>query len=894
MSVPAAPLAENGLPLLSDGHPLSEAEHRVEIRRCVGELEALGHDDEGDVRLAAWLESVRARIADGMTLGLGWRKAGLLACACDAAAICLFHRAVREHGLPRPPVAVAATGGYGRSALFPWSDVDLLVVPDPEARDCDAFLRTLHRRLFECFAGRLKLSVGYQYRDPAELADLDLTTRTSLLDLRRITGPERAYEALRDAVRDSCDRPTVLLSLLSERRRKRLGESRELYRLEPDLKTGPGGLRDLEYALWAGRLGDDSPEPLVWPYLEASGLVEEPRLERARRALSALFDLRFALHIGAGRKTDTLFLGQHEAVATILFPSDPSPLDALMSLRFGSGAELHALAESLVEACESRPAPAGRGLALLHGRIVGAATAELPTALAAAGLHARTGAPVAFTLRREIAARAHEVTAVTPESGACAFLALVESPRFATALRILRDLGAATALFPELAVAAGRVPYDPSHEHAIFEHSLRALEYLLALEDADPGREGALPKIWRDLSATERRILLIATWLHDMGKPIDRSDHSRAGAALCRQVGARLGLAPEETERAARLIELHLEMARRSALQDLDQGATIRQFADLVGDASTLGMLYLLTHADTRAVAESNLRDMDRRSQEELYARTLAVLAEEGMTESDLRAAAEQIRIRAVRELRIQGVSEDRIREHCEQMPPFYVVATPLGVLGAHIAMVRDLAREDRPILDFHSPKGCDYTELTVCCYDDPGPGLFSKLAGTLYALGVNVHSAQVRTRSGKRPIAIDSLVVDLRGRALPLDVQERVGERLTRVLTGRTSLAELLIQCRRPPPERPDIESVVARNDLSDDHTVIWVTAEDRVGLLFQLSHAFAECGLNLHSAKIATWAGKAENVYYVTDAQGRRLPESDLATVAARVRRVAEGFGS
>ncbi len=890
-----APLAENGLPLLSDGHPLTEREYR---RALEADLAALAETPDAPDQPGAWLDRRRRALLEDFALGRGWSLAGRLYAACDAEVLGLLRSTEREHGVAQAPVALAATGGYGRRALFPWSDVDLLVVPCGEQPLSDAFLRSLHRRIFECFSDRMKLNVGYQFREPHDLAGLDETTQTSLLDLRHIAGSESGFRGLRTALGVGLDRPALFLALLAERQARKLGLSREIYRLEPDLKTDPGGLRDLEYPLWAARLANEAGLPLLWPYIEGSGIVDPRRLERARRALSMLFDLRFALHLAAGRKTDRLFLTQHPAVAERLFPDDPAPLDALMSARFASGAEVHALAESVVEACERMPVPAGGGLALQDGRIAvplgeGAGRQSVPSLLAAADRHARTGAPLCFSLRRELAEHACEAGPIEDERAAGAFVALLESPRFASALRLLRDLGVVARLFPELSPSVGRVPYDPSHEYAIFEHSLRALEHLAELDGREGETESPLPRIWRELTAKDRRILLLATWLHDMGKPIDRSDHAGAGAVLCRRVVDRLGLPEEERERAARLIELHLEMARCSAFHDLDQDATIRTFAGLVADVPTLSLLYLLTYADSKAVGVGNLREIDRRRHEELYARTLAVLAEEGMTERDLRAAAERIRARAIRELRIPGVSEDRVWEHCSEMPPFYVVATPLPVLAAHIAMVRDLTRHDKPVVDFYAPDGADYTELTVCCYDDPGPGLFAKLAGTLYALGVNVHSAQIRTRQGRRPIVIDTFVVDLRGRALPIDVQERTHTHLENVLLGRTSLPELLLKCHRPAPAEAVLHDLRAQNDMSDDHTVVWVTAEDRVGLLFRLSRAFAHCGLNLHSAKIATWGGRAENVFYVTDPEGRKVADAVLPELVRHVREAVDTLG-
>jgi [protein-PII] uridylyltransferase len=217
-------------------------------------------------------------------------------------------------------------------------------------------------------------------------------------------------------------------------------------------------------------------------------------------------------------------------------------------------------------------------------------------------------------------------------------------------------------------------------------------------------------------------------------------------------------------------------------------------------------------------------------------------------------------------------------------MPPLYVVATPLPVMGMHVAMVRDLAKRDEPIVDFYTEAGRDYTELTICCYDDPEPGLFSKIAAGLLAVGINVHGAQIRTRSGRRQVVLDTLMVDYRGKALSLDVQERAGRMLTDMLLGRTSPEDVLISRGRRLPAKAVIERLSAHNSMSDEHTVVWVTVEDKSGLLYRVTRALAVCGLYLHTAKITTWHASAENVFYVTRSEGGKVADADLdATVAA-----------
>lgn len=896
------PLAENGLPLMVTGAPLPSAERDRLVRSELADAAGASGDDAVSA-VAAALTASRERICASFAPGRGWELIGRLAAVADAAVGRLVLHAQREAELDHCPVAVVATGGYGRAVLFPWSDVDLTIVPAAGPSDAlDCFIRTLHRVVFDCLQDRAKLSVGYQFRLLDDLGHVDHKTATTLLDARLVCGDKEVFARFTEAWARSHDRATMLLGLVAEREERGLGRGGQVYRLEPDLKSGPGGLRDLEFALWIGRLAMGLDRPLTVEALGERGLLTDEQLGRVWRAFAALCDLRFALHLSAGRKMDTLYLSQHDSVAGVLFPGSADPLDALMRARFASAAEIHAVAEHLVEASVAMQTRLRGPLALRNGRVTLAADvgARAPReavlgpgdALEAVLWHAKTGAPLSQDLQREVASAGRHVRPVQPGEGSSEMLALLDSPRAPSALRLLRDLGLMGRLVPETAASIGRLPRDPSHEHSICEHSLRVVETLFRLSENEGSAPASLQRQWMELGPADRRALTLAAWLHDMGKPDGAEAHAEVGARICRAVAARLGLPRDEAELAARLVELHLAMARTSRTLDLDQEVTIRRFATLVGDARTLNLLYVLTYADTKCVGLGVYGDIERRLLEDLYVRTLAVLAEEGMPESDLRAAAERVAARAVRDLRVKGVSDDRVREHCEQMEPLYVVSTPLPLMGMHIAMVRDLTARHEPVVHFYTEPGSSYTEVTICCYDDPEPGLFSKIAGTLFAMGIDIHSAQIRTRMGRQRIVLDTLAVDLQGRALPPDLEERVGANLKDVLLGRTSVRDLLIRRGRRLADDAKIHEVAARNDLSDAHTVVWVTAEDSVGLLYRLTSALAMCGLNLHTAKITTWGARAEDVFYVSGPEGTQVPTEELeATVEAFRRAVSAG---
>ncbi|MBD3175838.1 MAG: HD domain-containing protein, partial [Armatimonadia bacterium] len=838
-------------------------------------------------------------------LGRGWELAGRLTAVTDAAVFSLAELAMEESGLAGCPIAIAATGGYGRAELFPCSDVDLAIIPGQAADESvDAFVKSLHRLVFDCLTDGVGLDVGYQFRPSQDLPHVDPTTRTTLLDTRQICGDKAVFTEFRHAVHRAIDPTKTLLEFLDEREERGLNRLGKAFRLEPDLKQDPGGVRDLGFAMWIARIALRSAEPLSLEDLREIIPLEDDRYERIRAAVSGLADLRFALHVAAGRKTDTLYATQWEGVGSLLYQPGDEGVDAMLRLRFASATEISAFAQEVVEFFSEGQSPLGSGLMLTAGKLArvppgtGGTAAfvravgppqqslGLASGLEAIRVHARTGAPLKAALRRDIASVAPQVAPATPETTGPFLREIIDSPGAASGLRLLRDLGWLHRLVPEVADGIGAPPYDPSHEHAICEHTLRVIENLFALGEEGQDVLAAMARLWRELSEADRRAIILGALLHDMGKPDSPRDHSTAGAEICRAVGERLGMDEDAVALAARLIELHLEMAHRSRTLDLDQDITIRTFVEMVGDARTLNLLYLLTYADTKAVGLGVFGDVERRLLDDLYARTLAVLAEEGMDELDLQAAAKRVTERAVTELHVPGASDDRIREHCEEMPPLYVVATPLPLIGMHIAMVRDLTQRDEPVIDFYTSPGEGFTELTVCCYDAPEPGLFARISACLFALGLNVHAAQIRTRQGRRPVVLDTLMIDYRGDAVPLDVQERTAKILTDVLLGRTSAEELLIQRGRTLPATVTLESLSVRNDMSDEHTVAWITAEDKSGLLYRLARALTVCGLNLHTAKITTWGASAHNVFYVTQEGLGKVPEDELEQLADRLR--------
>jgi [protein-PII] uridylyltransferase len=218
------------------------------------------------------------------------------------------------------------------------------------------------------------------------------------------------------------------------------------------------------------------------------------------------------------------------------------------------------------------------------------------------------------------------------------------------------------------------------------------------------------------------------------------------------------------------------------------------------------------------------------------------------------------------------------------------VLNTPLGEISRHARFLEQLQATGRPVIDFEQEPasgqaGSDFTEMTVCTYDDPQPGLLSKMAGTLFANEVDISSARVFTSSSPRPVALDTLWISVRRQPVSEARASRIEQDLLQVLSGQLSVQELVRQ-RTNPPEKLEPERLEARNDLSEDHTVIELVAGDRRGLLYLTTAVLSRLGLDIHTANIATWQGKADDTYYVTVRGGAKVPDQELEALCEKVR--------
>jgi [protein-PII] uridylyltransferase len=434
------------------------------------------------------------------------------------------------------------------------------------------------------------------------------------------------------------------------------------------------------------------------------------------------------------------------------------------------------------------------------------------------------------------------------------------------------------------------IPYDPSHDYTVGQHTLFVIKHLEALLSADANDDLIeMRRVLEELPNPEQ--LMLAALLHDSGKAEAGRPHAEVSEEIAEVVCQQLGWTPEAAANVRFLVRHHLLMAETSRLRDLNLDATLRDFTREVDDIDRLNMLYLLTYADTRAVGEGVWTQVKGRFLRDLWRRASAVLMAEEPADYD-DAAIARARRRLLKDLSLENLPEAEVAEHVQAMPPEYLLNQNLNQIALHIGSIRRV-RAGEIVCDFHDERDATYTELTICAYDDPQPGLLAKIAGVLYAADLNVHSAQVITRvTPTDRIALDTLWVDFRGRPLAPGKRREITTNITAVLSGAQTVQDILAKSRRPTagtksgaspaPSKPiTVRSI--RNDLSDTLTVLETSGPDERGVFYRICTALSQLGWDIRSARASIWQGEARGSFYVAGA--RPLSEEEARRALANV---------
>ena len=804
-------------------------------------------------------------------------------------------------------LSVVAVGGYGRRELCPASDIDLLLLHDRlDTEVLEQAVRAIVYPLWD--AG---LEVGYAVRDRREaLSAIDeVDTATAMLDLRTIVGEVSFVQLVRtEVIRRLRRRPHRFLAALSKAdhdRRVRAGDAAEV--LDPHLKDGAGGLRDVQSLRWAAGalVGTVGLDPLV-----PAGYLGAPDRPRVAAAEDRLLAVRVALHLVAvqgTRKPDVLRLDRHAEVAEVLGYEDgedhdlaPHRLLRDVYLAARTIDHVHRRAWALIDADVARGRRRlGRptqqevdGFELVDGVL------RIPTGMAIdePGLPARLLVALAGTgavLDRGSAARLRNHSgeprddAAWPWTPSCraALIGVLQRGRVALpALAELDDVGVWTAWLPEWEPLRGRAQRNPYHRYAVDRHAWHAAAELGELVRREPWAAETL------LAVEDREALFLGTLLHDVGKVLGEP-HSETGVPLAAALARRMGAGEATVERITRMVRLHLLLPDVAQKRDVTDPALVAEVAGRVGDRSMLATLHLLAAADGRATGPTAWSAWTASLVESLVTKVKAVFDE---TDPDDAAGGAVVTARAAQELAPElGADAEVVRAHLALLPRRYAAAVApravvrhalmaSGELGPTDVRTRVTPGDDDP--DGHA--GLD--ELDVVAIDHPG--WFAKVAGVVALHGGSIAGADAFTRE-------DGLAIDTFKVAPPEGAGgswwARVEGDLDDVAGGRLAVrARVLRKAKAERPRLTKVQAVQPKLVVSDDHagraTIVEVRAQDRLGVLYAIATALAELELDIVMARVQTMGHEVTDVFYLRDGDGGPLSpdhvsELELAVLGA-----------
>lgn len=831
--------------------------------------------------LSAWLKSSTTTITDDFRHGvpverLVRARSGLI----DRLLICAW----RRFGLDACcEIALIAVGGYGRGELHPGSDVDLLLLhrqslDDTEADRIAAFITQLWD------AG---LQVGHSVRTPDECiseAVADVTTATNLMEARLLAGPAELFDDMKAHTAPPAIWPSAefFSAKLAEQRIRHHRFGNTAYRLEPNLKEGPGGLRDIQTIGWVTqrRFGSTSLHDIV-----VQGFLTEDEYATLIEGQDFLWRVRFALHLAAGRKEDRLLFDHQRTLARQFGyedrENDPA-IEQFMQRYFRTVMALERLNEMLLQLYQEAllPTPGGETAIAITHRFQSRhgflevrdphAFEQYPPALLEVFLvlarHTELKGIRAETIRL-IRANLSRIDEKFRNDIVCRslFMEILRQPRGITGvLRRMNRHGVLAAYLPAFGTIVGRMQYDLFHIYTVDEHILFVIRNLRRLAIPEYEHEHpALTRIYRQIPKPE--LLYLTALFHDIAKGRG-GDHSELGAVDAREFCVHHGLSTYDANLVAWLVRSHLLMSLTAQRRDISDPDVILEFASQVGNSTRLDYLYLLTAADIRSTNPELWNSWRASLLATLYGDTQRMLRRGLDSPPDEDELVGEAQAAALAILAEHGVAESVCREIWNALEPEYFLRHTADEIAWHTQAIHAVRPDDLPLVLVRQETARGSTEVFI--YADDQPGLFALATTALTQIGLNIVDARIiTTRFGR---ALNTFLV-LEETGQPIASGQRVEE------IGRT----LKTRIHSPPARLIPVQRSLSRAlkhfdipvsvDFGDSprygQTVLNISAVDRPGLLSRIGIALLDCGICVHNARIATAGARVEDMFFVTD---------------------------
>jgi [protein-PII] uridylyltransferase len=785
-------------------------------------------------------------------------------------------------------IAIVATGGYGRGVMAPSSDTDLLFLRAYKASPhTESVIEYMLYAMWD-----MGLKVGHAFRTPNEcvkLAAEDVTIKTSMLDARFICGDEvlaaDMFELFqKDAVKGKD--ALFIADKLAERdaRHARHGDAR--YVVEPNLKEGKGGLRDLQTLYWITKhmYGGTTLEDVM-----RNGPFTDHEYAVFIRAAKFLWTVRCHLHFVTGRPEERLGFDLQPEIASRMGYRDRSEqqgVERFMKRYFLIAKDVGGLTRILAAKLEAdhKKKPEGlrrflpvrapqalkdKGFTLDNGRINLTSEDVMETdplnMLRLFTIARREGKdihPAALTALTRNLRGINETVRELPEARRLVLESIMGGDRPGQVLRWMNESGLLGRIMPEFGGIVAQTQFNMYHHYTVDEHTIRAVAYISDMEHGRGDRVALVSELFPLLE--NRRALYLAMLLHDTGK--GKGDQQIEGTKTSTRACERLGLPQAETELVAWLVGHHLEMSETAQKRDISDPRTVAQFAELVGSLERLRLLYILTVADIKAVGPAVWNAWKGQLLADLYNNTAAALRGGRTDEAGVHA---ELEARAERRRKALIGQTGSVPAIMLEMETAYWTGFDPDDLAWQASVLTD--NDDTVAHRYLADGGA----VAMIVSGADRTGLFADLAGTLARLGANVVSAQVFTSNSGRIVDIFMLQDNNKAAFAAGDAprMERLEAAMRDALAGNPITGDAKTRAGRREAAFLVQPSVQIRDDLSAEYTVIDVAGRDRPGLLHEVAGVLADMKLSIHSAHVGSYGERVFDAFYVQNAQGQKL---------------------
>ncbi len=787
-------------------------------------------------------------------------------------------------------LALIAVGGYGRGEMATFSDVDLLFLTQQTITPwAEAVIESMLYILWD-----LRLKVGHAsrtVRDCVKLGKEDFTIRTSLLELRVLAGDRALATELSAKLRSDLFNGTArefIEAKLAERDARHTRQGGQRYVVEPNVKEGKGGLRDLQSLFWIAKYVHQVQDTAD---LVALGVFGAEEYKTFTRAEDFLWAVRCHLHLVTRRASDQLTFDLQVEVAERMGYQDKGGRRAVehfmqdyfrhatatgdLTRIFLTKLEaMHVKSEPLLERIFRRKPKVKPGYKVIHNRLgIDNEKKFLANKLNLLRLFEeglRTGMLIHPDAMRLVTANLHLIddTFRNDREAQRLFLdLLLKHGNPERALRRMNELGVLAAFLPEFQPIVAMMQFNMYHHYTVDEHTIQCIKVLSEIEHGDlieelPVASGILKR------GVNRRVLYVALLLHDIGKGRDE-DHSVLGAQIARKVAPRLGLNKSECETVEWLVRYHLLMSDMAQKRDLSDPRTLRDFAKAVKTRKRLDLLAVLTVCDIRGVGPGTWNNWKAMLLRQLHKETSQAL-EHGLEDLNRENRGAEAR-RQLRES-LDGWDPALLRQETSRHYPPYWQGLDLKTHVIFANQLRDIP-DDEVRIDLHLDEDRDATRACFAMIDHPG--IFSRLSGALALVGANVVDARTYTSKDGYATAV-FWIQDADGHPYEQARLPRLRQMIQKTLKGEVIATEAMksrdkIKKRERAFRVPT--SITFDNEGSEIYTIIEVDTRDRPGLLFDLTRTLANNNVYIASAVIATYGEQVVDTFYVKDMFGLKF---------------------